>query len=103
MCLCRAGRLIKLIQKGDFDIESGPWSKISDNAKDLIKKMLTVDPSKRLSAKEVLKHKWITKEKKRSNLLQEVVQRMTIRKTLREQQSVINRRMSNNMYPKGDL
>jgi hypothetical protein len=42
-----------------------------------------VDPSQRLSAKEVLKHKWITKERKRSALLQDVVERMTIRKHLR--------------------
>lgn len=31
-----------------------PWPKVSDNAKDLVKKMLNPDPSKRLTAQEVL-------------------------------------------------
>ena len=32
---------------------------MTDEAKDLIKKMLTVDQSKRITAAEVLKHPWI--------------------------------------------
>jgi calcium-dependent protein kinase len=30
------------------------WDKVSDDAKDLIKKLMTFDPSKRLSAKQAL-------------------------------------------------
>jgi serine/threonine protein kinase len=36
------------------------WSNISDEAKDLVRKMLIVDPAKRWSASECLKHPWIT-------------------------------------------
>ena len=32
----------------------------SDNCKDLLKKMLVVQPSKRITADEILKHPWIT-------------------------------------------
>jgi serine/threonine protein kinase len=50
--------LFRLIVSGRFYFDSPFWDKVSDEAKDLIKKLLTVDPSKRLSAHDVLKHKW---------------------------------------------
>lgn len=36
------------------------WKKISKEAKDLIQRMLVVDPAQRLSASECLMHSWIT-------------------------------------------
>jgi len=42
------------IQDGNFDLESEQWQKISDSAKDLIRKMLCPCPSERLKAHEVL-------------------------------------------------
>lgn len=42
-----------------YDLSSEPWPKISDLAKDLIRKLLVLDPKKRLSAKEALKHPWL--------------------------------------------
>lgn len=39
---------------GDLDLSSDPWPKISENAKDLVRKMLVRDPRKRLTAHEVL-------------------------------------------------
>ena len=50
------------IHKGKFDMESYPWGIISENAKDLIKKLLIIDTKKRLSAEEALKHNWFTIE-----------------------------------------
>ena len=35
------------------------WDHISDNAKDLVKKMLTLDPNKRITVDEALEHPWI--------------------------------------------
>lgn len=35
------------------------WGKISNEAKNLIKKMLTYNPAERISAKEALNHIWI--------------------------------------------
>ncbi|MBA0756519.1 hypothetical protein Gogos_020172 [Gossypium gossypioides] len=37
-----------------IDFKRDPWPKVSDNAKDLVKKMLNPDPKQRLTAQEVL-------------------------------------------------
>ncbi|KAG8073291.1 hypothetical protein GUJ93_ZPchr0006g45916 [Zizania palustris] len=47
------------VLKGHIDFASDPWPKISDSAKDLIRKMLSHCPSERLKAHEVLRHPWI--------------------------------------------
>jgi len=36
------------------------WNNKSINAKDLVKKMMDPDPNRRLSAKQVLEHPWVT-------------------------------------------
>jgi len=51
--------LYKLIKKGEYDFPDPYWSEISDSAKDLIRGLLTVDPKKRMTAKELLVHPWI--------------------------------------------
>ena len=38
------------------------WKKISDDGRDLVNKLLTVDPVKRLSAGEAETHRWITSQ-----------------------------------------
>lgn len=40
------------------------WESISDSAKDLIKKMLTLDPDSRITAVEALNHPWIKERDK---------------------------------------
>ncbi|KAM1168422.1 hypothetical protein FF1_030308 [Malus domestica] len=50
------------------DFKRDPWPRVSDNAKDLVKKMLDPDPKKRLTAKEVLDHPWIQNAKKAPNV-----------------------------------
>lgn len=37
-----------------INFKRDPWPKISDNAKDLVKKMLDPDPKRRLTAQQVL-------------------------------------------------
>ncbi|XP_020253194.1 calcium-dependent protein kinase 28-like [Asparagus officinalis] len=49
----------KQIKDGHLDLESGHWLSISDNAKDLIRNMLNVDPEKRFTPHQVLCHEWI--------------------------------------------
>ncbi|OVA06601.1 Protein kinase domain [Macleaya cordata] len=44
---------------GDIDFESAPWPTISSSAKDLVMKMLTQDPNKRVTPADVLEHPWI--------------------------------------------
>ncbi|KAK1390805.1 Calcium-dependent protein kinase 32 [Heracleum sosnowskyi] len=56
------------------EFKRDPWPKVSDNAKDLVKKMLDPDPKKRLTAQGVLDHPWIQNAKKAPNVsLGEVV------------------------------
>jgi len=52
--------LYKQIKKGEFDFPEPYWSEVSDAAKDLIRKLLTVDPKKRFTAEQVLSHPWIS-------------------------------------------
>ncbi|KAK7392872.1 hypothetical protein VNO78_21322 [Psophocarpus tetragonolobus] len=50
------------------DFKREPWPKVSDNAKDLVKKMLDPDPKRRLTAQEVLDHPWLQNAKKAPNV-----------------------------------
>ncbi|KAB1203614.1 Calcium-dependent protein kinase 29 [Morella rubra] len=46
--------IFNAILEGNLDLQSSPWPSISTVAKDLIKKMLTVDPKKRITAADAL-------------------------------------------------
>lgn len=50
------------------DFKRDPWPRVSDNAKDLVKKMLDPDPKRRLTAQEVLEHPWLQNAKKAPNV-----------------------------------
>ncbi|NXP34225.1 KS6AA kinase, partial [Leiothrix lutea] len=54
--------ILTRIGGGKFSISGGNWDTISDMAKDLVSKMLHVDPHQRLTAKQVLQHPWITQK-----------------------------------------
>ncbi|PNY14907.1 calcium-dependent protein kinase 9-like protein [Trifolium pratense] len=52
--------IFDVILQGHIDFESHPWPIISNSAKDLIRKMLTQDPKKRITASQVLvEHPWL--------------------------------------------
>lgn len=42
------------ILEGEIDFESAPWPSISHSAKDLVRRMLTQDPKKRITSAQVL-------------------------------------------------
>lgn len=42
------------ILQGEIDFASAPWPTISESAKDLVRKMLTQDPRKRITPVQVL-------------------------------------------------
>lgn len=50
------------IKQGKFHFPSPFWDAISDSAKDLITKLLCINPKKRYTASQVMKHDWITGE-----------------------------------------
>lgn len=48
------------IMRGQYSFPDPYWTDISPEAKDLIRGLLTVEPSKRMTAADVLKHQWIS-------------------------------------------
>lgn len=52
--------LFNLIRRGHFTFEDPVWEGISSGAKDLITKLLVVDPEQRLTAAAALKHPWLS-------------------------------------------
>lgn len=51
--------LFQLIRLGKFSFESKYWAGISDEAMDLIERLLEVDPASRATASEALESEWI--------------------------------------------
>ncbi|XP_060635026.1 calcium/calmodulin-dependent protein kinase type II subunit delta isoform X14 [Anolis sagrei] len=52
-------RLYQQIKAGAYDFPSPEWDTVTPEAKDLINKMLTINPAKRICASDALKHPWI--------------------------------------------
>ncbi|XP_046379252.1 calcium/calmodulin-dependent protein kinase type II delta chain-like isoform X10 [Haliotis rufescens] len=52
-------RLYAQIKAGAYDYPSPEWDTVTPEAKNLINSMLTVNPAKRITASEALKHPWI--------------------------------------------
>uniref|UniRef100_A0A674BN73 calcium/calmodulin-dependent protein kinase n=1 Tax=Salmo trutta TaxID=8032 RepID=A0A674BN73_SALTR len=52
-------RLYQQIKAGAYDFPSPEWDTVTPDAKDLINKMLTINPGKRITTAEALKHPWI--------------------------------------------
>jgi calcium-dependent protein kinase len=53
--------IIAKVTEGKYNMRNQDWSKISNEAKDLVKQLLTYDPKERISAKEALSHPWFEK------------------------------------------
>ncbi|XP_058801248.1 calcium/calmodulin-dependent protein kinase type II alpha chain isoform X13 [Phymastichus coffea] len=52
-------RLYAQIKSGSYDYPTPEWDTVTPEAKNLINQMLTVNPNKRITASEALKHPWI--------------------------------------------
>ncbi|KAK6105269.1 Protein kinase domain family protein [Brugia pahangi] len=52
-------KILKRVGEGKYSLNGQAWINISEQAKDLIRQLLHADPSKRLSAKQILIHPWI--------------------------------------------
>jgi calcium/calmodulin-dependent protein kinase (CaM kinase) II/calcium/calmodulin-dependent protein kinase I len=50
--------LYQNICKGDFSFDQKWWDCVSEDAKDLVRKLLQVDPLKRLTARQAMRHPW---------------------------------------------
>ncbi|KAI1812200.1 kinase-like domain-containing protein [Poronia punctata] len=75
---------MQAILNADYSFQpSDYWRGVSDNAKDFIRRCLTVDPNKRMTAHEALSHPFVNADgSKGQNLLPTVKKNFNARKTL---------------------
>ena len=71
--------ILQRIGKGQYDMSSGNWSTVSTLAKDIVTKMLDVNPSRRLTTQQILAHPWMTsRNQPTTNLLRQDSQHLKV-------------------------
>ncbi|GAW80720.1 calcium-dependent protein kinase 3 [Plasmodium gonderi] len=60
--------ILSMVKSGKFNFKGKEWNHVTEEAKDLIKQCLTMDPHKRISASEALKHPWFKKKRNTFNM-----------------------------------
>ncbi|XP_072949988.1 peripheral plasma membrane protein CASK isoform X4 [Epargyreus clarus] len=61
-------RLFEAICRGRLRFDAPHWDDISDAAKDLVQRMLTVDHTQRINIQDVLNHRWIRDRDKQNRI-----------------------------------
>lgn len=54
--------MLRSIMEGKYEFVSPEWDEISDQAKDMIKQLLIIDPQKRLTASDALAHPFLQRQ-----------------------------------------
>ncbi|XP_014221031.1 calcium/calmodulin-dependent protein kinase type II alpha chain isoform X9 [Trichogramma pretiosum] len=62
-------RLYAQIKAGSYDYPTPEWDTVTPEAKNLINQMLTVNPSKRITANDALKHPWICQRERVASIV----------------------------------
>ena len=75
--------IMKKIEQGTFEMNKYPWGIISEEAKDLIKSLLQVDPNKRYTAEAALKHPWFESEAVKAGSVAYTIKKKNLEKLLR--------------------
>ncbi|OMJ67295.1 hypothetical protein SteCoe_35582 [Stentor coeruleus] len=78
--------LIDLVRSASIDYRNPSFHTISTDAKDFIRKLLVVDPKKRMSAEDALNHIWIQQNRKKTSLTYDTVYRL---KTFRVKSNIV--------------
>uniref|UniRef100_A0A2P2L8V4 non-specific serine/threonine protein kinase n=1 Tax=Rhizophora mucronata TaxID=61149 RepID=A0A2P2L8V4_RHIMU len=52
-------RIFDAVRAADLQFPSDPWDRVTDSAQELVRGMLCTEPSKRLTARQVLDHSWM--------------------------------------------
>ncbi|KAJ9439464.1 hypothetical protein DIPPA_08910 [Diplonema papillatum] len=79
--------LFRAITKGDYSFPSPYWDNISEDAKDFIRRLLVVNPEKRLTPEQALKHAWIA-ENRHTELITDISKNMKHFKANRSEASL---------------
>lgn len=61
-------KLFEKIKKCDYEFHEDYWGHVSKDAKDLIKNLLIVDKTKRLTARQALQHSWLSESDERLSM-----------------------------------
>uniref|UniRef100_A0AAX7USY4 Ribosomal protein S6 kinase n=1 Tax=Astatotilapia calliptera TaxID=8154 RepID=A0AAX7USY4_ASTCA len=54
-----AADIMQKIKEGDFSLDGEPWKGVSEDAKELVKGLLTVDPESRLKLSDLKENSWL--------------------------------------------
>lgn len=61
--------LFRKIVIGKYEFEDDSWADISDEARDLVVRLLVTNPDKRISSTECLAHPWLQQDSRRLQLI----------------------------------
>jgi len=61
--------LFRKIVSGKFEFDDEEWEGVSEDAKDLVRKMLVLDPEKRITASGAIRHQWLKASRDRLGLI----------------------------------
>ena len=73
--------IMEKVSLGEYDLEQPPFDKLSSAGKDLIKKLLVMDPKKRISARGALNHPWF-QENRSKELFNRIKDESTLKKMI---------------------
>ncbi|XP_063722543.1 calcium/calmodulin-dependent protein kinase type IV-like [Symsagittifera roscoffensis] len=82
--------MFKKILNGAYEFHAPEWDEISESAKDLVRKMLVVDPAKRLSVNAAVNHPWIVGETKSTKELHDVTNKLRLFNSKRRLKTPMN-------------
>jgi len=83
--------LYKQIKKGQYDFPDPYWTNISKEAKDLVRRLLTVDPKTRFTPDQCLEHEWIGAGKASKNALESnLTERLRLLQSRRHLRKAVN-------------
>ena len=60
--------ILQVVAQGTYSFDRVEWESVSENAKQLIRKMMTYDPKKRITAEEALNDPWFSKRRENIDL-----------------------------------
>uniref|UniRef100_A0A2M4CK83 non-specific serine/threonine protein kinase n=1 Tax=Anopheles darlingi TaxID=43151 RepID=A0A2M4CK83_ANODA len=62
------GIIMDKIKRGSFDLAAMPWRHVSEDARDLVNRLLTVNPDYRLTMEDVIEHRWLDEGKEEEEI-----------------------------------